>query len=283
MLFPKAGKSTLTLHPQKISIYGFYKTGTTALFYRVKKGLPYSPRTLFEACRYEQNQNDGAQGVLAKVIMKLDHSDAAVDYASFGDFDKKLFITRDPRDWLISGTLFLIQQNPSIHRNEKLLNKIMQLLEAKVANPRSITLLSILSLVLSPLPVATPDNLIEEVRNLHEWSFQFEETLTNYTLARYEDFVHGNVRQLSEYLGTSLHQEPELEKEHQHVVRTCSSGDWKNWFTSEDTIFFKDAFSDYIAKYKYDNSWQLNETPVIRREHAHLYVKRTIALRNATE
>ena len=273
----------MTTQPQKISVYGFYKTGTTALFYRVKKALSYTPRTLFEASHYEQHHNDRAQGVLAKVIMKLDQSETAVDYASFAGFDKKLFIVRDPRDWLISGTLFLIQQNPSIYRNERLLNEILLLLERKVTNPRAISLLSILSLVLSPLPVATPAKLIEEIRNLHEWSFQFEETLNNYTLARYEDFVHGKVEHLSEYLGLSLLQKPELEKEHQHVIRTCSSGDWKNWFTSEDTHFFKNAFSDYITKYQYDNSWQLNETPKIESKHAHLYVKRTVALRKASE
>lgn len=266
--------------PQKISIYGFYKTGTTALFYRVKKALCHTPRTLFEATRYAENQCDKTEGVLAKVILKLDQSDSAVDYASFASFEKKLFIIRDPRDWLISGTLFLIQQNPSIYTNKKLLNEILHLLERKVADPAEVSLLSILSLVLSPLPVGTPEKLLEEIRDLHEWSFQFEATLKNHCLARYEDFVHSRIDHLSEYLGISLHQEPEIEKEHQHVVRTCSSGDWKNWFTYEDTIFFKNAFSHYISKYKYDNDWQPNENQVIESRHADLYVKRTVALRH---
>lgn len=271
----------MTLRPQKIAVYGFYKTGTTALFYRIKRALSYSPRTLFEARCYEESPNDGHRGVLAKVILNLDRSGTAVDYASFAGFDKKLFIIRDPRDWLISGTLFLIQQNPSIYLNDKLLADILQLLERKVSNPHSVSLLSILLHVLSALPVATPEKLLEEIRNLHELSFRFEDSLKGHALARYEDFVNGEVEHLSDYLGCSLNQEPTLEREHQHVMRTCSSGDWRNWFTAEDTTFFKEAFRDYIAKYNYDDAWLLNEKPVIESQHAHLYVERTVALRKA--
>ena len=85
----------------KILIAGAPKTGTTALFYRIKNSLDGGVREMFEPRGYVAEPGDGACHVLAKVLLDplID-----LDMESFSSFEKKIGIVRDPRDRLISAS-----------------------------------------------------------------------------------------------------------------------------------------------------------------------------------
>ena len=109
---------------QKIVIYGSYKTGTTGLFYKIANSLDGPAKYLFEAQEYKPEVEDLNQWVLAKIIIWLNRQDLLPKYESFLNFDKAIYLTRDPRDWLVSATLFMIQQEQSLYLNDKKLKII---------------------------------------------------------------------------------------------------------------------------------------------------------------
>lgn len=72
--------------PKKIVIFGQYKTGTTATFYKLLNSLPSNTKTLFESEEYVEEDEDKLISVLAKVILAKPES---VKYNTFKNFEKK--------------------------------------------------------------------------------------------------------------------------------------------------------------------------------------------------
>lgn len=137
---------------KRIAIFGQYKSGTTALWYAIKNALPETTRTLYEPHQYVPQRRDRKRPVLAKVILGTPENGHNVDYRSFLEFEKRIYLIRDPRDWLVSGTLFLIQQEPAVYANDTQLARILSLLKDKESDPHSIALMTIIEEVLRSLP-----------------------------------------------------------------------------------------------------------------------------------
>jgi hypothetical protein len=76
----------------KIVIFGLAKTGTTGLFYQLRRSLRGSVTELFEPMAYTPGIDSNTTHTLAKVLIGL----KGLDYASFDEFDKKILILRDP-------------------------------------------------------------------------------------------------------------------------------------------------------------------------------------------
>ena len=124
----------------KIVIYGQYKSGTTGLFFKIKNSLLNPPKVLFEAKEYIPDKDDDTRTILAKVILGVTDEPNWVKYATFQHFNKKIYLVRDPRDWLVSKTLFFIQQHPAIYDNPTVLGEITAVFKKKEKNPRSVSL-----------------------------------------------------------------------------------------------------------------------------------------------
>jgi hypothetical protein len=263
------------MNQTKIVIFGQYKTGTTALFYKIKNSLPHNTKTLFEPDEYVYETNDNNRFVLAKVILGKPE---IVNYATFLNFDKKIYITRDPRDWVVSGTLFIIQQMPELYNNHENLSSILHLLQQKEKTPADISLVQILDRIYEMLGL-TLDASNNLIKSMHSWLFDFELKLDNYYRLKYEDFVVNNLRDLEEYLEIPLSGKQVVPAQHSHVIRTKYYGDWANWFTNEDIAFFKPLLDAYVKQYNYDDNWDLNKTQVISPEHCSQYVERIVAKR----
>jgi len=213
---------------------------------------------------------------LAKVILAKPES---VNYSSFQKFDKKIFITRDPRDWIVSGTLFLIQQSEKINNNNnERYGNILNLLKEKEKEPSSISLIHILKLIYNFYEKDLTD-LINDIRFQHKWLIEFEEYLDSYLKIRYEDFVTNNWNELEVYLGFKLQEDIEIGKEYGHVKRTKGFGDWHNWFTPEDIDFFKPLFRVYMKNYNYKSDWIVPYSQKIKPEHCSKYVELTASRR----
>lgn len=113
------------------------------------------------------------------------------------------------------------------------------------------------------------------------WLFAFEDQLGDHCRIKYEDFVDGKTAALEEYLDLSLTPDPRMDTAHEHVTRTKSYGNWKDWFVPQDVVYFRSVFEPYLRRYEYDPSWQLNPQPAIRAEHCSHYVERTVSKRTA--
>ena len=93
----------------KIVIAGLPKSGTTALFYKIKNSLPRNAKGLFEPFKYIPNPEDEKFDLVAKILFWPNRLEA--DYDSWGCFDKKIMIIRDPRDRYISEFLYIVRHS----------------------------------------------------------------------------------------------------------------------------------------------------------------------------
>lgn len=265
-------------NPKKIAVFGQYRTGTTALFYKIANSLPAGIKALFEERNYVPQPEDTNRWVLAKVILGIG-IDQSVGYDAFMEFDKKIYIIRDPRDWVISQMLFLIQQSPSIYKHEERLSHILSLLNQKEQNPQSLAVVEILKHILKYIPAHSLEKSTQWIIRQHRWLFEFENRLDNHFSIKYEDFVDEKIKDLERYLEIPLKGPATVDTVFDYVARTKSYGNWRDWFLEEDVNYFKPLFEDYIERHHYSNGWHLNEQPNIQPEHCTQYVERTIQKR----
>lgn len=266
-------------HKVKIVIFGQYKSGTTALCYKIYNSLPPETRLLSEPVNYTPQPFKSYPAELAKVILGYIDGREIANYNSFMGFDKKIYIVRDPRDWLVSGLLFLIQQSPSIYQNDQNLGSVLTLFMQKEEAPESISFASLLEQVLNLIPGESLGKITEWIKNQQDWIYGFENRLRAHYRIRYEDFVDGDLRGLEEYLGFRLTGDADVGERNMHVPRTKAYGDWRNWFLPEDVEFFKPLFAQYIERYGYSDDWSLNEKREIKHEHCTGYIERTVGFR----
>jgi len=269
--------------PGKIVIFGQYKTGTTGLFTKIRNSLPEAerePRTLFEPREYRPEAGDDSRWVLAKTILKLVGHSERVKYSSFLGFDRRIYLTRDPRDWLVSSALFLCQEKPSVFGNRKSTGWIQDYLRKKEAEPQRYPLKELLDYIFALPPSTAPEAAAEATRRMQAFCMAFEKGLRdNYLRLRYEDFVDGRLESLSNYMEFDLKGDANVDRQYAHVPRTCTHSDWKNWLTPEDEAFFRPYFEAYIREYGYESDWQSSERPRIDPAHGSRYVERVIQLK----
>ncbi len=263
-----------------IAIFGQYKTGTTALFYQIKDSLSPPLRTLLEPRRYNPEPGDASANVLAKVILGLYKGPAAVRYEDFTPFPSKVLLLRDPRDRIVSGTLFIIQQTPAIHDDPARLAEALDLLRRKESDPRSISLSEVLGEILRLAGGKSLAEAIDELHEHHRWIYRFADDLGGHFQLKYEDLVDGHIGALEAYLGFPLCKSPRVDSENDHVLRRRKHGDWMNWFLPDDVRQFRSVTEEYLAHFGYPLDWQINSDPVIRPEHCSGYVERTVGKRH---
>lgn len=269
-------KALKGMNPLKIVIFGPYKSGTTGLFYKVRNSLPGEVRTLFEPTAYHARAGDDAQWVLAKTIIGVQDGPDRIRYETFLGFDRKIYLVRDPRDLVISGLLFFVQQVASIYGDDEKLLSIMTLLRQKESDPSSVSVYELFRCIIESSNDHTFNQAVYWLTRQYRWLTEFEDFLNDYCLMRYEDFVDGRVEDLENYMGLQLRGTSGVDPIHDHVPRTMGYNNWKNWFLKSDVDFFKPLFEAYIRQYNYSPRWDLNARPVIPPEHGSKYIERTV-------
>ncbi|MEA3188901.1 MAG: hypothetical protein QOD99_2731 [Chthoniobacter sp.] len=272
----------------KIIIAGLAKTGTTGLFYKIRNSLGAPGREMFEPATYICSEN--AESVLAKKLIKPKGSE---EFDSFACFDKKIGIIRDPRDWMISMLLYRIFDHPACE-NDDAIRRMMELLRRKEEAPASVSVLEIASffrgLPLSGsgaevVPSGPPASMLSDVEAYYrkhvEMITSFFQKHSDYFVMKYEDFVGQRLESLEKYLGISLAGTAAVDAQFQRVVRTKGAGDWRNWFTQEDVLFFKPIFAELLKSFGYPDDWELPDAQTISPEHASGYVRSLICERRA--
>lgn len=261
---------------RRIAIFGNYKSGTTAIFYRILKALPPYTATHFEPTEYTPSN---ARVELAKVIL----GNRELDYAPFIAFDKTIIIVRDPRDWFISGLLFLPQMRPTIYDNLETMTQIISVLKQKESDPRSVSLQEIFQVFASDTNGVEWIELVNWIKYFHRDHINFEKRLHQPFRLYYENFIDNRVADLESYLELSLPTSFELHPSHDHVPRTRSYGNWRDWFTPADVTFFKPIMQPYMDHYGYTDDWTLNPIPSIDATVSSEYVQSTVAKRLQTK
>ena len=237
------------------------------------------PRLLFESARYEPLPGDATTGVLAKIILGLADGKPAFDYASFQRFEKAVLLVRDPRDWLVSGLLFLPQQHPEIYGNSQRRSELMQLLQRKEREPDRVSFTELFQFIALSLKGQSPQGMLDWITAQLAWLIAFDQSMTGHHRLRYEDFVAGRLAPLEQYLGLPLTGTAEVDPIHGHVPRSRTSGDWKNWFIAGDEATFAPALAPFINHYGYASDWSVAQARHIPTALASGYVERTMARR----
>ena len=270
----------------RVAIFGQAKTGTSALYAKLREAMPPDTDCYFEP--------DGAQvwrlrrlqlaeklglrrerPLLAKFLPF--HLDRHRFIAAFGAFDHAIQIVRDPRDRLVSALLYWSYNTP-LTRDTAAASAFITRIAAKERDPQSIAL----------------SELIADFTTLQGGDFAFEQWLTCYTkravtepLAfadarpeltdyRYEALVAHDFTAVTAATGLALAGEADVGAQLQRVVRRKGFGDWRNWFTERDVALFQPALQPYLDRFYPQADWQLSDAPAIEPAHGSDYVRRII-------
>ncbi len=266
---------------ENILVIGLGKTGTTVISKTICNSLPKAeyilePKEipLFEAPLHENRE------IPAVVKMLFDHwiakprmRNAIVHNEARLKFGKRISITRDPRDELISRLYYVIKpyfdskveyfkQNPQ--EKETAIEKWIQIFQEKETNPGKTSIVS----MNQKLQDAFGVNLLKD----HRLNTQYSNFLSNTTVlfnVKYEDFINGNRLELENYLGFDLSENKDMGNL-EYTKRSEGVNNWKKYFTETDVVFFKKFFSDLGGMYALDD-WELNTDKRIDSKHGSKY------------
>jgi hypothetical protein len=260
----------------KILILGRGKSGTTGLLFKVAGGIPN--------CHAFSGGRPGKfSGDYENVVFKHTHSEKKgktfnlyQELAAKENFDRKIWMARDPRDVAVSRMLFRWHKG---HKGlRKQYRKHLDLVEKKEQDPQSIPFHELYSCIYQNDQVLPLKELVEKERRLHQRMSDFVKSAgSKWYVFKYEDMIRGNFDALNEYLGYDISSEAQVPTttRKSKVVRKKTAGDWRHWFTEVDVENFKLAYLPYMETIGYDcEDWAISSNPVIEPRYSSLYIKR---------
>ncbi len=244
---------------KKTLIVGAAKSGTTALYFNIKNSLPKNIICLFEPKKFVKDNYNLNQVILAKILLSPE-----CNYESFMSFENKIFISRDPRDRIISELLYVIGFHfHEMKIDESSLVDFYNLLKIKEKNSSEVSFKDLFY---------HSEKIQQFLLKGYKKSLEFISLYEDFFLLKYEDFCMDNNIDLQNYLTIKLSNNKNVDNEYSRVVRTKSFGGWKDWFTEDDIVFFKPLFNDYMKEFNYDSTiWNLNKTQSVLSQHGSSY------------
>jgi hypothetical protein len=201
--------------------------------------------------------------------------DAYRDHASEIDYDRKIWMARDPRDAAVSRMLFRWHKGNWGQR--KLYRQHLELVQKKERDPRSIPFHVLFGYIGQDGRPMTADELVEMEKVRYQHMSDFAQSLgSDWYLFKYEDMIEKNYDGLNEYLGFAVKDDAEIPTttKKSKVVRKKAYGDWRHWYTQEDVELFKSAYLPYMQAIGYDcDDWALDPNPFIEPEFSSMYMK----------
>lgn len=276
----------------KIVILGLSKSGTTALFFRLKQALPSKTITLFEPQKFDPSivGANGSRGllnlgrnqdVLAKVLPFKRHDPP--DIESFAEFDKQILIVRDPRDRLISKLLYAIYDS-TFFLDERKVRSLLEVLNQKEVDPAAVPVRQIVEIFerLNGESFVFDQWIVSYQRDSIQRPLDFHNSHPDVFLFRYEQLIDDELDSLENHLALPLGRgDTPLDSEFERVARTKSYGNWRDWLTNEDVEQFKPGLQPFLDRYYPDANWDLNAAPAIKPAHSSEYVLRLVNQRRA--
>ncbi len=258
----------------KIMMLAIGRSGTTALLHKVSAALPGSQPV--SGGRLEKiNEIEG------NVVVKHTYNEAQgrtfekfKEHLGQTEYDRKIWIARDPRDNALSRFLFRWYRGSKSDKDQY--RAVIELVEEKEQRPDSVSFGELMRYRGQRLdPFTTTKEVAEDERRTFEEMHKFVSSLgEDWCVFKYEDMVDNNFTQLNEYLGLEIEAAANIDQSTMKVARKKSTGDWRHWYTEEDVELFRPAYTDYMDLVGYDSSdWRLHENQVIEPEYASLYLK----------
>lgn len=257
----------------KILILGTGKSGTTALLFKVAGGLPNCKA--FSGGRPGKYIGDYENAVYKHTYeeRKGKSFDLYRQHLRKEHYDRKIWMTRDPRDAAVSRMLY--RWHKGYLGKMKQYRAHLELVLKKEQDPRSIPFHVICRYTGHNGWPITTEQVIEEERIRYQRMYDFVKSLdSGWFLLKYEDMVGRNFDTLNTYLGFEVQDDGEVPRSHGKVVRKKSFGDWRHWFTEKDVELFKPAYLPYMEVIGYDcEDWALSPNPVIEPEYSSRYMQ----------
>ena len=123
----------------------------------------------------------------------------------------------------------------------------------------------------------TDEDVIEKERARYQAMHDFVKSVgSEWFIFNYEDMIDKKFDALHEYLGFEIKDDAEIPKttKKSKVSRRKAYGDWRNWFTEEDVVFYKPVYLPYMELIGYDcKDWTLCSEPVIDTQYSSKYIK----------
>jgi len=260
----------------KIMILGTGKSGTTALVYKIAGGLPN--------CRAFSGGKPGKYlGDFENAVYKHTYNeskgktfDLFKEHLEKEQYDRKIWMARDPRDTSVSRMLYRWQKGTQgqKHQYRKHLDLILQ----KEKDPKSVPFHEICRYIGFDGYPMTSKEVVEAERIRYQRMRDFIKQLSgDWFLFKYEDMVAKNFAALNRYLGFEVDADGEVPAStgKTKVVRKKATGDWRHWFTEEDVELFRPAFLPYMEVIGYDcEDWAICPQPVIEPEYSSEYMQK---------
>lgn len=258
----------------KILILGVGKSGTTALLYKVAEGLPN--------CQAFSGGMPGKHvGKYENAVYKHTYEerkgktfDLYRQHVSQEDYDRKVWMARDPRDSAVSRMLY--RWHKGYRGNKKQYEAHLNLVLQKEKDPGSVPFHVVCRYTGHNGWPMTTEQVVEAERVRCERMAEFVKSLDDdWFLFKFEDMVDANYERLDEFLGFRVGRDTEVPEStgKAKVIRKKAYGDWRHWFTEEDVELFKPAFLPYMEVIGYDcDDWALSPNPVIEPEFSSRYM-----------
>lgn len=260
----------------KILILGLGKSGTTALLYKLAAGLP--------GCRAFSGGKPGKYiGAYDNAVYKHTYEerkgkdfDLYRNHLKKEQYDRKIWIARDPRDAAVSRMLYRWNRGCAGRRRQ--FREHLELVKKKELNPSAVLFQEICRYTGYDNWPGEVQTVMDEERNRYKQMSDFVSGLdSDWFFFTYEDMVNRNFSLLNAYLGFEVKEDAEVSDStgNGKVVRKKASGDWRHWFTEEDIKLFKPAYLPYMELMGYDcDDWEPSSRPVIESEYSSAYMQR---------
>lgn len=254
---------------KRILIYGWAKSGTTALFYKLRETFgAFNVQEVFEPHGPFSTRERRFKRVL--LVKALWGGLMPADFDSYRCFDKKIWLARDPRDFLISMYLYHWE---SQRENPGAIDRVLAALRQKEQDPTSWPVhrlcedpaIGFGSVCAKSLQIRLAQTV--EFLKAHRDEIQ---------LFRYEDMVANQWDNLEQYLGQSISGEARVPRHALRVVRSKRARNWMHWFTPEDVEYYRPIASDFLEFMGLPDDWELAERPHIDPLECSGYVERLV-------
>jgi hypothetical protein len=259
----------------KILILGLGKSGTTAMVYKVAGGLPNCQA--FSGGKPGKYLGDYENAVYKHTYeeRKGKSFDLYREHLSKENYDRKIWMARDPRDAAVSRMLY--RWHRGYFGQRKQYQAHLNLVLKKEQNPRLVSFYEICRYTGYNGWPRDKKAVFEEEQIRYQRMWEFIKTLgDDWFVYRYEDMVDKKFEALNAYLGFKTEADAEVPSGtgKEKVVRKKAYGDWRHWYTKDDVNLFKPAYLPYMEAVGYDcDDWDLSLEPVIESEFSSQYMQ----------
>jgi hypothetical protein len=262
----------------KILILGHGKSGTTVFLFKVAGGLPN--------CQAFSGGDPGRHlGDYANAVYKHTYNerkgrtfDSYLDHSTEIDYDRKIWMARDPRDVAVSEMLY--RWHKGHWGYTKQYRAHLELVQKKEQDPGSVPFHLLCRYIGHDGWPMTTEEVLEKERFRYQQMRDFVKGLgSEWFIFKYEDMIDKNLDALHKYLGFEIkdHAEIPTTTKKAKVARKKASGDWRQWFTREDVKLFKPLYAPYMELIGYDcDDWNISPEAKIEPEFASLYIQRLV-------